>query len=88
MRPPRKIVDVQPVYPEEAQAAGVQGVVILQLTLGRDGTVLAAEVVRSIPLLDPAALEAVRQWRFEPVLLNGEPREAQLTVTVNFTLKP
>jgi protein TonB len=83
--PPRKIHDVTPVFPEEARQSGVQGVVILEITVAEDGTVQNPRVLRSIPLLDQAALEAVSQWRFEPPLLNGQPVPVIMTVTVQFS---
>lgn len=85
--PPTKIVDVKPLYPPEAQAARVQGVVIVEATIGTDGTVQDAKVLRSIPLLDDAALAAVKQWRFTQTLVNGQPVPVIMTVTVNFALK-
>ena len=75
------------IYPDMAAAAEVQGTVILQATLGTDGKVVQARVLRSIPLLDAAALDAVRQWQFTPTLLNGVPVPVIMTVTVNFTLQ-
>jgi TonB family protein len=87
IKPPTRLVNVNPDYPEDAKAAGVQGVVILQIIVGEDGTVTDARVVRSIPELDRAAIDAVRQWQYEPTLLNGVPVEVELTVTINFTLR-
>jgi protein TonB len=84
--PPRKIQDMRPVYPAEALAARVSGIVIVETVIGADGTVTDARVIRSIPLLDEAALAAVRQWRFSPTLLNGVPTPIVMSVTVNFTL--
>ena len=69
---------------EEARAAGVQGVIILELRIATDGSVADAQVLRSIPMLDQAALGAVRQWRYTPTLLNGEPVELIATITINF----
>ena len=87
IRPPTKVFDVAPVYPEEAQAAGEQGLVVLDIVIGEDGSVIEADVERSIPLLDQAALDAVYQWLFEPTVLNnGEPVEVEMYVTINFTL--
>jgi TonB family protein len=77
----RKIVDVPAVYPDAARQARVMGVVILEITVQPDGTVSNARVMRSIPLLDAAALDAVRQWRYEPT---GLQNAVNLTVTVNF----
>jgi len=87
IRPPQKIKDLRPVYPSIAQSARVQGVVIIEATIGPDGKVKDARILRSIPLLDQAALDAVRQWEFTPTLLNGVPVPVIMTVTVNFTLQ-
>jgi protein TonB len=65
----------------------VQGVVILEAVIGEDGTVQNVRVLRSKPLLDDAAVEAVRQWRFTPTLLNGQPVPIVMTVTVRFDLR-
>lgn len=87
IRPPTKIKTVNPVYPIEAKMAGIQGVVILEARIEGDGTVSQAHVLRSIPMLDEAAVDAVRQWEFTPTLLNGNPVPLVMTVTVNFTLQ-
>ena len=84
VRPPVKLVNVPPVPPEMALRANVRGVVILEVTIDVDGTVKDARVLRSIPLLDVAALEAVRQWRYEPTLLDGKPVPVIMTVSVAF----
>jgi TonB family protein len=84
--PPKKIKDVRPVYPSAAKDAGVQGVVIIEALIAEDGKVQAARILRSIPQLDDAALDAVRQWEFTPTLLNGAAIPVVMTVTVNFTL--
>jgi periplasmic protein TonB len=86
IREPRKIADVAPVYPQLAQASHVEGIVIIEATIDVRGTVQAARVLRSVTLLDQAALDAVRQWKFTPALLNGVPVPVIMTVTVNFTL--
>jgi TonB family protein len=86
IKPPRKIRDVRPVYPPIALAGNVSGVVIIEIRIGADGGVEDAHVLRSIPLLDQAALDAVKQWRFEPTLLNGQPVPIMMTTTINFTL--
>jgi TonB family protein len=88
VKPPTRTRDVKPEYPPEAQRAGVQGVVILETVVGADGRVTDARVVRSVPLLDEAALAAVRQWEFTPTLLNGVAVPIVMTVTVSFTLGP
>jgi TonB family protein len=87
IKTPTKIRDVKPVYPPEAQSAGVQGIIILEATVGGDGRVADAKVLRSIPLLDQAALDAVRSWEFTPTYLNGVPVPVIMTVTVNFSLQ-
>jgi len=84
--PPRRVKDVKPVYPLDAMAQGVTGTVLLDIAIDESGHVSGAKIVRSIPLLDQAALDAVRGWVFEPTLLNGQPVSLVLTVTVNFTL--
>jgi protein TonB len=87
IRPPQRVIDVAPVYPAIARAAGVQGIVILEATIGEDGGVRDVRVLRSLPLLDLAAIDAVRQWRFTPTLLNGQPVPVVMTVTVAFKLR-
>jgi protein TonB len=86
IRPPQKVTDVAPVYPAIARAAHVEGIVILEAVIGEDGAVRDVHVLRSISLLDGAATEAVRQWRFTPTLLNGEPVPVVMTITVAFRL--
>jgi periplasmic protein TonB len=86
VRPPTKIRNVPPMYPQEALDARVQGVVIMEVTIDEQGRVSDARVLRSIPLLDQAAIDAVRQWEFTPTLLNGEPVPVIMTVTVQFSL--
>jgi periplasmic protein TonB len=85
--PPQKVADVAPIYSPIARAAGIQGFVILEAVIAEDGSVRDVRVLRSIPLLDAAAMEAVRQWRFSPTLLNGEPVPIVMTVTVAFRLR-
>jgi protein TonB len=87
IRPPVRTHDVNPVYPPIAQAARVQGIVIIEATIGEDGRVINARVLRSVPLLDQAALDAVRQWQYTPTHLNGQPVPIIMTVTVTFTLR-
>lgn len=84
IRTPRRIVDATPVMPEMARQAGITGVVILEIIIGADGAVRGVRVLRSIPLLDQAAIAAARQWRYEPTLLNGTPVPVIMTATVNF----
>jgi len=81
------IEKVQPNYPEEAKAARVQGSVTMAVLIGKDGTVQNLRIVNSdSPLLNQAALDAVKQWKYRPYILNGTPVEVDTNVTVNFTL--
>jgi protein TonB len=83
---PRKIKDVKPVYPRHALAAEVRGAVIVDLVIGPDGKVQDATVRQSVPALDQAALEAVRQWLFEPARRNGEAIAVIVTAVVSFAI--
>jgi TonB family protein len=83
---PRKLKNVFPVYPQEARDAGIQGMVILEAVIDEGGNVVDARVIRSVPMLDEAALSAVRQWKYTPPTLDGVPKTVIMTVTVNFTL--
>ena len=85
IRPPIKTKEVAPVYPAIAQSARVQGDVVIEATIDQEGKVADARVVKSVPLLDQAALDAVRQWEYQPSLLNGVPTAVVITVTVKFT---
>jgi periplasmic protein TonB len=87
LRPPVRLHDVAPVYPELARAARVEGVVIIEAIISTSGSVMEARILRSVALLDQAAIAAVRQWRYTPSLLNGVPVPVVMTVTVRFTLK-
>jgi TonB family protein len=86
IKTPTKIRDVRPVYPPEAHAAGISGMVILEVLIDASGNVEAAKVLRSIPMLDQAATDAVKQWQFTPTHLNGAAVPVIMTVTVNFTI--
>ncbi len=86
IQPPTKLVDVRPVYPPEAQQAKIQGVVIIETVIGKDGKVESARVLRSIPMLDQAAIDAVKQWEFSVTTINGVPVKVVMTLTVNFYL--
>lgn len=81
---PRKIRDVRPIYPEVARAAGVSGIVIIEVTINTEGDVTDARILRSIPLLDQAALEAIVQWKYQPVTVGGVPTPVKMTATVMF----
>jgi TonB family protein len=76
----------RPVYPVEAKQARIQGVVQLSATIGKDGAVQHLEVINGHPLLVQAAMDAVRQWVYQPTLLNGQPVEVVTQIDVNFTL--
>jgi protein TonB len=84
---PRKVHDVAPSYPAIARAAGVDGTVIVEAVIAVDGSVRDARVLKSIPLLDRAALDAVKQWRYAPTRLNGVAVPVIVTVTVRFRLQ-
>jgi periplasmic protein TonB len=84
---PAKLRHVDPVYPELAKRAGVQGKVEIECVIDRDGRVASTRVVRGVPLLDAAALAAVEQWRYRPTLLNGVAVPVLMTVTVHFRLR-
>jgi len=84
---PTRVKYVPPVYPELAQSARVQGAVIVEAVIGPDGRVQDAKIVRSIALLDQAALDAVRQWEYAPTVIGGVAVPVIMTVTVNFTLQ-
>jgi len=86
IKEPKKLKDAKPVYPQIATQARVQGVVILECTLSPQGKVTEVKVLRGIPLLDQAAIDAVKQWVYTPTLLNGVPVPVIMTVTVNFKL--
>jgi TonB family protein len=86
VKAPTKIKNVAPKYPEIAQSTRVQGVVIIEATIDPEGKVSDARIIQSIPLLDQAALDAVRQWEYTPTVLNGVAVPVIMTVTVNFTL--
>ena len=76
----------RPVYPPLAKQARISGVVKLSAIISKDGSIQHLEVISGHPLLVPAALEAVKQWVYQPTLLNGEPVEVQTQIDVNFTL--
>ena len=83
---PRKLKNVAPVYPEVAARAKVEGVVLLEVAIAPSGRVEDVRVLRSIPLLDEAAVAAARQWLFSPTLLSGVPVHVAMTVSVRFSL--
>jgi len=77
---------VQPTYPALARSARIQGMVVLQAVISRQGTIENLSVLTGHPMLVPAALDAVRQWRYRPYILNNEPVEVETQITVNFSL--
>jgi TonB family protein len=77
---------VPPVYPIDAKKAGVSGAVVLQATIGTDGSVKDLRVVSGPEMLQQAAVDAVKQWRYRPYLLNGQPVEVRTTINIIFTL--
>ncbi len=87
IRPPAKVRNVNPLYPLLAQSRRVQGMVVIEATIGPDGKVSAAKVLTSVPMLDQAALDAVNQWEFTPTLLDGVAVSVIMTVATNFTLQ-
>jgi protein TonB len=79
----RKIL---PTYPALARSARIQGQVVLQAVISKQGAIENLQVVTGHPMLVPAAIEAVRQWRYRPYILNNEPVEVETRITVNFSL--
>jgi protein TonB len=77
---------VQPSYPPLARQARIQGSVVLQAVISKDGSIQNLRLVSGHPMLAPAAIDAVKQWRYKPYILNGEPVEVETQITVNFTL--
>jgi protein TonB len=86
IRSPQKVRHVDPVYPQLAILSRIEDVVIIEATIGPDGRLMDARVLRGHQMLTQAALVAVRQWEFTPTLLNGVPVPVIMTVTVRFTL--
>ena len=88
LRPPLKTLDVKPVYPPSMRDAGLEGVVPIDAVIGTDGLVTSVRVVSAQvhPAFAIAAVDAVRQWRFTPTLLNGDAVEVVMTVSVEFNL--
>jgi protein TonB len=80
------IAPIHPVYPMIAKAAGVQGTVVVEAVISRKGTIESLHVVSGPAMLQNAAMEAIREARYQPFRLNGEPTEVQTTITVNFRL--
>jgi protein TonB len=88
IRPPLKVRNVVPSYPEVARVAHVQGDVVLDCTISSEGRVVDVKILSGPILLQAAAVDAVRQWLYRPTLLNGVPVPVVMTVTVHFALDP
>jgi periplasmic protein TonB len=86
IKEPRKLKNVPPIYPELARASRVQGVVVLECLVSPAGRVVDVKVIRTIPLLDDAAVAAVKQWAYTPTLIDGVAVPVIMTVTVRFAL--
>jgi len=80
------IHDVPPQYPPEAGRARIEGAVVLMAVIGTDGSIKDVRVESGLPILVQAAIDAVRQWRYKPYLIDGEPVEVDSRITINFTL--
>ena len=83
---PEAIKRVEPVYPDEARSQRIEGLVLVQAWVGKDGDVHGTRIVKSIPALDSAAVVAVRQWRFKPATSHGKPEAVWVAVPIKFTL--
>jgi TonB family protein len=86
IKPPKLLTQVDPVYPEEARKAGIEGIVVVEAATDETGHVKSVKVLKSIPMLDQAAIDAVKQWVYEPMVINGEPKGIVFTTTVRFSL--
>ena len=87
IRPPKLIKEVAPIYPELARKAGVSGTVVLGVRTDIYGRVTEVKVLRSIPLLDKPAVDAVKQWIYEPYIIEGEPSPVVFSVRISFRLR-
>ena len=89
MQATKLISQVKPVYPETLQQQGIEGTILLQAIIAKDGGLSALKVMNALanPELAKAAVDAVKQWRYEPTLLNGSPVEVTTTIAVNFRLR-
>jgi protein TonB len=86
--PPRKLVDVRPIYPDVARHARQEGTVVLEAVLDPTGSVTQVRVIQSVPLLDQSAVDAVRRWKYTPTMYGGHPVSVLMTITIRFTLQP
>ena len=87
IKPPKRIKEVKPIYPREARKAGVAGTVIIEATTDVYGRVINTKILRGIPVLDQAARDAVKQWIYEPKIIDEKPRGVIFMVTITFRLK-
>ena len=87
IKAPVKVRHVDPVYPTVAREASVQGIVIIEAVIDAAGRIAEARILRGVPILEEAALEAVRQWEYTPTLLGGVPTPVKMTITVTFRFK-
>lgn len=87
IKPPVKTKDVKPEYPPVALRERMQGVIILEVTIGTDGKVKDIKVIRSLPLLADAAVAAVRGWEYRPTMVDGKAVQVITTIPVNFALQ-
>ena len=86
VKPPTRVKAVPPVYPPAARQGRTQGVVILEAVIGIDGKVKNTKIVKSIPMLDAAAVDAVKKWEYQPTLIAGQATPVIVTIPVNFKL--
>ena len=84
---PRKTVDARPVYPDIARLARVEGTVVMEAVLDPSGRVTQLRVIQSVPMLDQAAMDAVRQWRYTPSTYGGQAVSVLMTITIRFKLQ-
>ncbi|MFQ6082544.1 MAG: energy transducer TonB [Candidatus Aminicenantia bacterium] len=88
IKPPRLVRKVRPIYPEKCKKDGIEGIVILEATTDKEGNIVNVKVLKPAhPDLNKAAIEAVKQWKYEPTIINGKPVSIVFTVTVSFKLK-
>jgi TonB family protein len=87
IKPPKLIKQVEPIYPEEARKVGMEGVIIIEVTTDVYGRVIDTKILRGIPVLDQAARDAVKQWVYEPKIIDEKPRGMIFLVTITFKLK-
>jgi len=87
VKPPKIVKMVEPVYPEDARKKGIEGTVVLEATADIEGKVQAVKVLKGVDVLNQAAMDAVKQWTYEPMMIGGKPKPVVFTVTVRFSLK-